>query len=277
MSGAKWRVWLPLRLRRLVYLGTVALVLSYVVLPLVITVWVAFFADALISFPPRGYTLAWFARAMSSDSFLAAFWLSARLAAAATLCGMLVGVPAALAIARGRFKGRELVNQVLLSPMMIPAVVSGCAIYLYFIEVELATELPLAGTYGGLLVAHVLITIPWVVRLVTASLLGMDGAIEEASMSLGANRWVTFRRITLPVIKPAIVAAALFGFVASFSDLEKSMFLVGPGKQVLSVAMVTYLEWQLDPTIMAVATLQIALIGVALLVSDHYVKLSRAF
>ena len=277
MSAAAWRIGLGVRLRRAVYLGTVALVLAYVVLPLLIPVWVAFFADALITFPPRGYTLSWFARAAASDSFLAAFWLSARLAAAATLCGLLIGVPAALAIARGRFPGREMVNQVLLSPMMIPAVVSGCAIYLYFIEVELATDWPLAGTYGGLLVAHVLIAIPWVVRLVTASLLGMDRAIEEASMSLGGNRWVTFRRITLPVIKPAIVAAALFGFVASFSDLEKSMFLVGPGKQVLSVAMVTYLEWQLDPTIMAVATLQIVLIGVALLVSDHYVKLSRAF
>lgn len=264
-------------LRRLAFRATVALVLAYVVLPLVITVWVAFFADSLIAFPPKGYTIGWFAKAAASESFLAAFWLSARLAAAATLCGLLVGVPAALAMARGTFRGKEWVNTVLLSPMMIPAVVSGCAIYLYFIEVELATDWPLAGTYGGLLVAHVLITIPWVVRLVTASLLGMDRAIEEASLSLGASRWVTFRRVTLPVIKPAIVAAALFGFVASFSDLEKSMFLVGPGKQVLSVAMVTYLEWQLDPMIMAVATLQIALIAVALVVSDHYVKLSRAF
>lgn len=264
-------------LQRLAFRAAVALVLAYVVLPLVITVWVAFFADSLIAFPPKGYTFGWFARALASESFLSAFWLSARLAAAATLCGLLLGVPAALAIARGRFRGKEWLNHLLLSPMMIPAVVSGCAIYLYYIEVELATEWPLAGTYGGLLVAHVLITIPWVVRLVTASLVGMDRAVEEASMSLGANRWVTFRRITLPVIKPAIVASALFGFVASFSDLEKSMFLVGPGKQVLSVAMVTYLEWQLDPMIMAVATLQIALIAAALLISDHYVKLSRAF
>lgn len=264
-------------LRRLAFRGTVALVLAYVVLPLLITVWVAFFADTVISFPPSAYTLRWFKDAIAAQSFRDALWMSARLAVVATCCGLLIGIPAALAIARGSFRGKEAVNTLLLSPMMIPAVVSGCAIYLYYIEIELATDWPLAGTYGGLLLAHVLITIPWVVRLVTASLLGMDRTLEEASMSLGANRWTTLRRVTLPVIKPSIVAAALFGFIVSFSDLEKSMFLVGPGKQTLSVAIVTYLEWKLDPMIMALATLHILLIGLALVVSDHYVKLSRAF
>lgn len=272
-----WKDLLPIRLRRYAFLLAVALVLAYVVLPLLITVWVAFFVDTVITFPPKGYTLAWFGRALASDTFRDALWLSIRLASVATLCGLLLGVPAALAIARGNFPGKEWVNNVLLSPLMIPAVVSGCAIYLYFIEVELATDWPLAGTYLGLGLAHVLITIPWVVRLVTASLVGMERSIEEASLSLGASPWTTFWRITLPVIKPAIVAAALFGFIVSFSDLEKSMFLVGPGKQTLSVAIVTYLEWQLDPMIMAVATLHITLIGLALVISDHYVKLSRSF
>lgn len=264
-------------LRKATFHVVVALVLAFVVMPLVITYWVAFFSDSVISFPPEGYTLSWFPRAWSTGGFRSAFLLSAQLALASMACGLLVGVPASVAIARSSFRGKELVNTILLSPLMIPAVVSGCAMYLYYIEIEIASDVPLAGTFPGLLIAHVLITIPWVVRLVTASLVGMDRAIEEASMNLGANRFVTFWRVTLPVIKPGIVAAALFSFIASFADLEKSMFLIGPGKQTLSVAIITYLEWQLDPVIMAVATMHITIIGAALVISDHYVKLSRAF
>ena len=264
-------------LRRATFYAVVVAVLGYVVMPLVITLWVAFFSDQVISFPPAGYTVSWFPRAWTTGGFRDAFLLSAKLGLLAMLCGLAIGVPAAVAIARGDFRGKELINTLLLSPLMIPAVVSGCAMYLYYIEIELASDVPLAGTFPGLLVAHVVITIPWVVRLVTASLVGMDRAVEEASMNLGANRLVTFWRVTLPVIKPGIVAAALFSFIASFADLERSMFLVGPGKQTLSVAIITYLEWQLDPVIMAVATIQITIIGASLVISDHYVKLSRAF
>ena len=120
-----------------------------------------------------------------------------------------------------------------------------------------------------------LVVIPWTVRLVTASLSGLDRAIEEAAQSLGANRWVTFRRVTLPSILPGIVAAALFGFVSSFGNLEMSLFLVGPGRTTLPIAILQYLEWKIDPTIAAVSVLQIALIAIAMLITDRFVKLSR--
>ncbi|HRD76252.1 MAG TPA: ABC transporter permease subunit, partial [Hyphomicrobiaceae bacterium] len=122
---------------------------------------------------------------------------------------------------------------------------------------------------------HVLVVIPWTVRLVTASLAGFDRTIEEAAQSLGANRWTTFRRITLPAILPGIVAAALFGFVSSFGNLEMSLFLVGPGRTTLPIAILQYLEWKIDPTIAAVSVVQIVLIGAAMLVTDRFVKISR--
>ena len=120
-----------------------------------------------------------------------------------------------------------------------------------------------------------LIVIPWTVRLVTASLAGLDRSIEEAAQSLGANRFTTFRRVTLPAIRPGVVAAALFGFVSSFGNLEMSLFLVGPGRTTLPIAILQYLEWKIDPTIAAVSVLQILLIATAMLITDHFVKISR--
>ena len=131
---------------------------------------------------------------------------------------------------------------------------------------------------GRLDVDHQLevIAIPWTVRLITASLVGMDPAIEEAAQSLGANRLTTFRRITLPAILPGIVAAALFGFIASFGNLEMSLFLVGPGRTTLPIAILQYLAWKIDPTIAAVSVLQILFIGAAMLLTDRFVNIGRA-
>ena len=114
-------------------------------------------------------------------------------------------------------------------------------------------------------------------RLVTASLVGLDRSIEEAAQNLGATPATVLRRVTLPMIKPAMIAASLFSFIISFGDLEKSLFLVGPGRITIPIAILNYLEWSLDPTITAVSTVQIAVIALAMIVSDHYVKLSRAF
>jgi putative spermidine/putrescine transport system permease protein len=121
----------------------------------------------------------------------------------------------------------------------------------------------------------VLIVIPWTVRLVMASLAGLDRSIEEAAQSLGANRFTTFRKVTLPAIRPGVVAAALFGFVSSFGNLEMSLFLVGPGRTTLPIAILQYLEWKIDPTIAAVSVLQIGLIAAAMLLTDRFVKISR--
>lgn len=253
--------------------ATFAIVLA----PLVAVVWVSFFYDKIISFPPSGYTLHWYVNAWRVDRFLHGFLLSLELGAIATSISLVVGVPAALALARSEFAGREAVHAVLMSPMVVPGIVSGAAIYMFFIEVEVATDVPLAGSLFGLVLAHTLIALPWTVRLVTASLIGVDRSLAEAAMSLGATPLVTFFRITLPVIRPGIVAGAMFSFVVSFIDLEKSLFLIGPGRTTLPIEMVNYLEWNIDPTIAAVATVQTLVIGGALVLSDRFFKLTRVF
>jgi putative spermidine/putrescine transport system permease protein len=271
------RAWLPRNPHRVLLALAAGLTFFIVVAPLLAVTWVSFFANKIITFPPTGYTLAWFANAWWFDRFHAGFWVSLEVSLIATAASLVIGVPAAVALARAEFPGREAVHSLLMSPLIVPGIVAGAAVYMFFIEIEVATDIQIAGTLAGLCLAHTLIALPWTVRLVAASLIGMDRQIEEAAMSLGAPPLTTFRRITLPVIRPGIVAAAMFSFIVSFVDLEKSLFLVAPGRTTLPIEIVNYLEWNIDPTIAAVATMQTVVIALALFVSDRFFKLSRAF
>ena len=255
--------------------GAAGLALAFILLPLALVTWLAFFRQEIPSFPPEGYSLQWFGAVLTNKSFAGGFLLSAQVGVTATLIGLALAVPASLAIARRRFSGRGFVNTLLLMPLIVPGVVLGTAIYVFQIETEVATGLPLLGSTAGLIAAHVLIIIPWVARLVTASLAGFDPTIEEAAKNLGAPPVTVFRRVTLPSIRPGIVAGALFGFVISFGNLELSLFLVGAGRTTLPIAILQYLEWKIDPTVAAVSVMQIALIGAAMLATDRYVKISQ--
>jgi putative spermidine/putrescine transport system permease protein len=264
-----------IRLGRWLLNGVAALSLGFILLPLALVTWLAFFRQEIPSFPPEGYSLKWFGAAASNKSFVEGFILSVEVAVTATVIGVALAVPASLALARRRFAGRGAVSMLLLMPLVVPGVVLGTSIYVFHIETEIATSLPLLGTTFGLVSAHVLIVIPWAARLVSASLAGFDPSIEEAAKNLGAPPWTTFRRVTMPAIWPGIVAGALFGFVMSFGNLEMSLFLVGAGRTTLPIAILQYLEWKIDPTVAAVSVMQIALIAVAMLITDRYVKIAR--
>lgn len=265
------------RFRALSYHAAVLGAVAFVLAPLIAVVWVSVFTNKIISFPPTGYTLSWYANAWALSDFREGFILSIQVSLLATAFGLLLGVPAALAMARAEFPGKEFVNTLLLSPMLIPGVVAGSAVYIYFIQIEMVTGVQLAATLPGLVAAHTVLGIPWVVRLVTASLLAVGDSVEEAAMNLGATSLQTFWRVTLPLARPGVVAGGLFTFIVSFTDLEKTLFLVGPGRTTLPISIINYLEWNLDPTIAAVATVQILIIAAALVISDRYVKLSSVF
>jgi putative spermidine/putrescine transport system permease protein len=263
------------RLGRLAFAGAVALAYAVIFAPIAMVVLISFFDQEIVSFPPDGLTLRWYVNAWGQRDFARGFLTSLQIALCATALGVPVGTAAALALVRGRVPGKGIVNTLLLAPLAVPAIVAGSALYMAYLRAEDWLDMDIKATLGGLIAANVLITIPWTVRLVAASLAGLDEAAEEAAANLGARPLTVFRRITLPMLRPGIVAAALFSFVASFENLELNLLLVGPGRTTLPVAMLSYLEFRMDPTIAAVATAQIAMVTALMLLTDRFVKLSR--
>lgn len=264
-------------LGRIALNAAAVLTLIYILMPLFFVTFFSFYRQEVPSFPPDGYSLRWYAEIAKNRQFIDGFVLSLQVGIISTAIGLAVGIPAALCVSRFHFFGREFLNNLLLLPLVVPGVVLGTAFYVFHVEIEIATNggVPILGSIGGLVAGHTLLVIPWTVRLVTATLATFDSTLEEAAQNLGANRWTTFRRVTLPSILPGVVAAAIFGFVASFGNLEISLFLVGPGRTTLPIAILQYLEWKIDPTIAAVSVLQILFIGAAMLVTDRFVKISK--
>ena len=275
-APARGGPWLDRRrLGRWLLRSAAGIAFVYIFVPLIFVVWLSFYRQEIPTFPPQGYTLHWYRAVAQNERFVSAFLLSAELGVMATLIGLAVGLPAAVGIARYRFRGRGVASNLLLMPLIVPGIVLGTALYVFQVETEINTGLPILGSFGGLVCGHVLLVIPWVVRLISASLAGFDRTLEEAAMSMGAGPFTTFRRVTMPAILPGVVAGAMFGFVSSFGNLEMSLFLVGPGRTTLPIAILQYLEWKLDPTIAAISVVQIVLVGAAMLVTDRFVKISR--
>ena len=260
---------------RWLLLAAVVLVYLYILLPVMFVAWIAFFDQDVIVFPPQGYTLKWLSQVWERRAYQRGFVTSFQVAAIAMVCGVTLGSLASIALVRSRFRGREAVNTLLLSPLIVPGIVAGTAIYVFFVTLDNQFEWELKGTLPGLVAAHIMLTLPWTVRLISASLQGIDRSVEEAAMNLGATPWTTFRRVTFPMMRAGIVAASLFSFITSFENLELTLFLVGRGRTTLPVVVLAALEFKVDPTIAAVAFVQIAIIGVLMLVTDRFVKLSR--
>jgi len=243
--------------------------------PLVMAAYISLFRDAVVVFPPSGYSVAWYARILEFPRFGEALGTSLRIAALATLGSLALGIPASLALVRHRFVGRGVLNVLLLSPLTVPGVVIGLAVYVATVETEIATEVPLIGSDLVLVLAHLLITVPWVVRLCVANLVGLDRSVEEAAANLGAPPLSVLFRVTLPMMRQGIIAASLFAFIVSFENIEMTLFLIAPGQTTLPISVLQYLEYRIDPLVAAVVMVQTFVIAGLLLLLDRYVKLSR--
>ena len=248
-----------------------ALFIGFIVAPLAIVCVVAFTPLGYISLPTDGLSLRWFAAILDNPRFINAFWLSLALGLVSSLIATALAVPAALAVARFRFPGRDAISAFLLSPLMIPHIVLGVAFLRFFSAVNIN------GTFSGLVMAHVIVVLPFALRLVLASATGMDPAVERAAVSLGAGRFTVFRRITLPLILPGIVSGWLLAFITSFDELTMSVFIASPSTTTLPVRMFLHIQDTIDPLVAAVSALMIA--GTVLLMGalDRLVGLERLF
>ncbi|WP_202912951.1 ABC transporter permease [Acuticoccus sediminis] len=274
-ASAMRRPWVRLRPGRWALRAAALVAFLYILTPLIFITWLSFYSQEIPSYPPEGYSLKWYGEAIRNARFIDAFIISAEVGVLATIIGLAVALPASIGLSRLKFPGRGFTNNLLLMPLIVPGIVLGFAIYVFLVEIAIRTQLPVLGSFAGLVLGHVLLVIPWMVRLIMASLAGFDRTLEEAAQNLGANRLTTFRRVTMPGILPGVVAGSMFGFVASFGNLELSLFLVGPGRTTLPIAILQYLQWKIDPTIAAISVLQILIIAVAMLITDRFVKLSR--
>lgn len=264
-EGAKWLTKLSVNL--LVAIGAVL-----VGLPLALTLYLSLFDEKLITYPPRGYTLGWYPAII--PNFGGPLLVSVELACCAVAASLLLGVPAAIGLFRHRSRLTGVLAVLLLAPITFPDIALSLAIYIFLVLIEQVTTLEFVG-FTGLVLAHVLITTPWVVRLCLASLANHDGAAEEAASSLGAGPITVIRRVTLPAMRAGIVAAALFAFIVSFDNLAMALFLAAPGVTTLPVAILEYLEYHIDPLVAAVAVAQMLVIGAALLVLDRFVRIAQ--
>jgi putative spermidine/putrescine transport system permease protein len=251
----------------------VALGIALIGVPLLLTLYLSVFDEKLILFPPHAYTLAWYPAIPAT--FGAPIWTSLRLGIAAVVGSLLLGVPAGIGLSRHRFRGRSLIGTMLLAPITVPGIALGLAVYIVLVNIDITAGSALTGSLTGLVLAHVMIATPWVVRLCLASLATHDRTAEEAASSLGANQLKVIWRITLPAMRPGIVAGALFAFVISFENLELALFLTSPGVTTLPVAVLQYLEYHIDPMVAAVAVAQTVGIAVLLLVLDRFVRLGQ--
>ncbi len=247
--------------------------LLIIFVPLLLTLYLSVFNQKLIAFPPPGYTLSWYPAIL--PNFGDAIVTSLELAFAAVIGSLLLGVPAGIALSRHRFRGRAVISTLLLSPLTVPGIALGLATYLFLVLIEVWTGLALTGSLPGLILAHLVITMPWVVRLCVASLINHDRAAEEVATSLGARPLTVIWRVTLPAMRQGIIAAGLFAFIFSFGNLEMALFLVAPGITTLPVAVLEYLEYHIDPLVAAVAVAQMILVGGLMVVLDRFVRLGQ--
>ncbi len=258
---------------RLVMLVLIVCGAILIVMPLLLTLYLSLFDEKLILFPPRGYTLEWYSAIV--PNFGGAIVTSLKLGMLAVFGSLALGVPAGIGLARHRFRGRGVISTLLLAPLTVPAIALGLAIYVALVALDEQFGSTLTGSMAGLVLAHIMITTPWVVRLCLASLTNHDRAAEEAAASLGAGPPLVIWRVTLPAMRSGIIAAALFAFVISFENLELALFLTGPGVTTLPVAVLQYLEYHIDPLVSAVAVAQIVVVAALLLVLDRFVRLGQ--
>lgn len=246
-------------------------VVGFVLLPLVVIVGGSFTQQNFVEFPPTGFTLKWYAKLLSRGDFIESFVVSLKLAAACTAVALAIGTAAAIGMHRHPFRGREVVQAFVMSPLVLPTIVTGVALLQYYYLIALDAP------FWGLLAGHVVISVPYVVRSVTAGLITLGPEVDEAAESLGAGPFRRLFRITLPMLAPALLVSTIFVFIVSFDQVTVSIFLSGSSMMPLPIRIYTYIDYSIDPMVAAVSTLLILFACGVSIVLQRTFGLDRAF
>ncbi len=230
-----------------------ALVLLFLVAPILIIVPLSFSSGSFFYYPLPGFSLRWYRDFFTSSFWLPSVWNSLIVGSVATLSATVLGTLAALGIWRARFPGQALVLALLISPMVVPVIIIAVGVYFAF------APLGLTDGYSGLILAHTTLAVPFVVVTVLATLSGFDRTLIRAAESLGASPVTTFRRVMLPLILPGVLSGAVFAFAASFDEVVVALLMAGPGQRTLPRQMFAGINDNISLTITAAATMLIAI------------------
>jgi putative spermidine/putrescine transport system permease protein len=246
-----------------------ALVLFFLIVPILAIIPLSFNSGSYFSYPMQGFSLRWYEQALTSADWQRSLLNSIGIGAASTLIATCLGTLAALGLSRAQFPLRSLIMPLIISPMIVPIVVVAAGFYLIF------APLGLVNSYPGVVLAHAALGTPFVVITVTASLLSFDHSLLRAASGLGAPPWVAFRRVTLPLITPAVATGSVFAFATSFDEVIVILFIGGPDQTTVPRRMWSGIRDSIDPSILAVATMLIVF-AVLLFASINWLHGSRA-
>jgi putative spermidine/putrescine transport system permease protein len=238
-----------------------AVIVLFLLVPLIFPIVLSVSDTPFVVFPPQGFTLRWYQKILEEPDFTASFRFSLLLGLLAAVGALLLGTPAAFALVRFRFPGRHLVQALVLSPLIFPMLVTGIALLRFFSSIHWQDAL------WNLTIGHILVTVPYVIRTVSASLLVVDPNIEDAARTLGASKAVTIWRITRPQITPGLVAGGVFAI---------SMWLSDAANVPLPLTIFTLINRMFDPGIAAISSLMIVMSLVVVLVMEKLAGLRRA-
>lgn len=239
-----------------------SLIVLFLLLPVLIIVPMSFSSSRYLEFPPPSFSDQWYKAFFNNPQWVKSLEITIELAIITTILSLILGILASEGLVKSEFKGKNLLIEIFMMPMLVPGIIVGMAIYRY------EAGMNLQGTFLGLVIAHTLMAVPFVIRTLLASLTGLNPNYELASRSLGANSFTTFMKVTFPIIKPALFSGAMFAFATSFDEIVVTQFLSGVKISTLPKRIWDGLNQQLDPTITAIAAIVIVFITLVMVLSN---------
>ncbi|WP_246739571.1 ABC transporter permease [Martelella sp. HB161492] len=241
----------------------------FMIAPIAVVVAASFTSVSYVSFPPVGFSLKWFGKVWDYKPFVDSFIVSLEVAFGSAIIGAILAIPAALHLARSRSAFAGAISSFMLSPLSLPAIVLGFSLLFYLS----AIGVPLSIT--SLLIAHTVVTVPYIMRSVIGIYRSVSPSYEEAAAVLGAGSMQTFWHVTLPMIRPGVFAGALFAILISIDNLPLSFFFSSVNTNTLPVVVLSYLENQFDPAIAAISTIQLLFAILLLVIMERMYGLRR--
>ncbi|WP_322061368.1 ABC transporter permease [Paraburkholderia sp. J63] len=241
------------RLGRFAHLGISLAVLLFLVLPVLVVMPLSFSSQPYFTYPLPGLSLRWYQDFLGSPDWMLALKNTLITAFSSTAIATVLGVTASLGLTSPRLKGKAVITGLLVSPMIVPLIITAVGVYFAF------SPLGLTSSLTGLILAHASLGVPFVVVTVTATLAGFNETLSRAGRSLGASPLRVFLQVKLPIIAPGVISGALFAFATSFDEIVVALFLTGPDQKTIPRQMWSGIREQLSPTILAVATILVVI------------------